>query len=342
MLFFFIIRTYLARLTGIAAVPTYGTLVPSWNALTASGAPVAYVPGSAADAWIHSSSASFITDIWPQLVAYPNETAAAQAVRDGIVPALLTESCTAKYLALIPPCLPDQRLVPVVDALVSIGLVGFAYMSPAAMPANAIVPPVSPAVAAALDAGVIDSGMYGGFQQLEDTYTVAAPGNCNSQSVIEPQPLRPTDLQAVFIAFAIVFAVTTVQVIMERHGGPARFVRDVIAVLRKLLRGCFCCGGRAAAAGGAGAADDDDEEEGDAGAHGLGKTSDAAAVVARADRVKLLQEQRSVAEMRVQRSLAELRRPISASLSGSDAAGALGAAAVPGSAAYVPPALAAE
>lgn len=352
VLFFFIIRTYLARLTGIAAVPTYETAIPSWNALTASGVPVAYVPGSAADAWIHSSTAPFLTDVWPQLVAYPNETAAAQAVRDGAVPAMLTESCTAKYLALIPPCLPDQRLVPVVDPLVSIGLVGFAYMSPSAMPANAIVPPVSPATAAALDAGVIDINMYGGFQQLEDTYTVAAPGNCNSQNVIEPQPLRPTDLQAVFITFAIVFAVTMVQVAIERHGGPARFVRDMLAVARRLL--CGCCGGRAALAAAAGslagaAGDDDDDEEGDAGAHGFSKalpsTADAV-VVARADRVKLLQEQRSVAELRVQRSLTELRRPMSASLSGSEAAAGTSAVpaghGAPGSGAYVPPALAAE
>lgn len=336
----FLYCRYLARLTGIAAVPTYDQAVPSWNELTASGVPVAYVPGSAADAWIRSSTASFITDILPQLVPYPNEAAAAQAVRDNVVPAMLTESCTAKYLALIPPCIPDQRLVPVIDPLVSIGLIGMAYLAPGAMPANASQPPVSPAVAAALEAGIITSSMYGGFQQLEDTYTVAAPGNCNSQAVIDPRPLRPVDLQAVFIIFAIVFAITAVQVIMERHGGRARFVRDLLRVLQRIC--CTCRGGSASAPDTVTAGDDDGSDE-DGGAHGHrhGVPSGAGGVVARADRVKLLQEQRSVAELRVQRSIAELRRPVSGSVSAASYAAptAAATAAVATGAVYEPPAL---
>ena len=209
VLFFFVMRAYLARLTAIVAVPAYDVQAADWSSLVSSHSAVGVVGGSAAAAWLHDSTNPTILAVRPRLQVYNDLGTALADVRSHALAALVTESTTAQYLALQPPCEDGQNMVPVVDTSVDLGLVAMAYLSNGTLPSSAV---------ATLSASLVHAALYGTLAGLASEY-LYAPGNCASlDSVrIDAKPIQPSDLGGIFILFYTLVVVAVAFAMFERR-----------------------------------------------------------------------------------------------------------------------------
>lgn len=240
ILYFFVARAYLARLNAMSAVTTYQLAVTSWDGLVASGQPVGIVAGSASQAWLDASTVPSIRAVLPQLQYYDSLSAGADAVRDGAILALITESSTANYVFLSPPCDPARRLLPVYDTRFNFGIgsVAFGYFSnysasaAAAAAAEAFGPAASQQLAPSLPAAAlsaINAALTGAVEQsrvqaIADSYVNTA-GNCGQASAVSASPITPDQLRGPFFIWGVAVALIIVAVTVERWGGCAHCVR---------------------------------------------------------------------------------------------------------------------
>lgn len=245
ILYFFVARAYLARLTAMSAVTTYRLAVSSWTGLVVSGEPVGLVAGSAAAAWLAASTAPFVTAITPQLRSFDALAAATDAVRNGSVLALVTEAATANYVSLSPPCDATRRLMPVIDSRFSFGAVAYGYFanysaSPAAAAvygsaAAAAAAPIAPSLpataAAAIDLALCTAVEQSRVQFIADAY-VRTAGNCASAPVVTASPITPDQLRGPFFIWGVGVALIVIAVAIERWGG-------CVHCMRTQLRGRF-------------------------------------------------------------------------------------------------------